>query len=208
MTFGKAFLGLSVECAKCHDHKYDPISQKDYYSLFAFFNNIPEKGLIEEYGATPEPYIEISNNEIDSILTFINKVDSLESIPLMVMEEQEVSRETFILDRGIYNRPTEKVSASVPESILSMKDYSNNRLGLSQWLFDKENPLTARVAVNRLWQMCFGKGIVATSDDFGAQGALPSHPKLLDYFPNKFIEEGWDVKKMLIYIYLVVEHIP
>ena len=200
LTFGKAFLGLSVECAKCHDHKYDPISQKDYYSLFAFFNNVPEKGLIEEYGAIPEPYIEITNEEIESILTFVNNVDSLEKIPLMVMEEMPKPRETFILDRGIYDKPTTKVTSMVPESVLPMKDYSRDRLGLSQWLFDKENPLTARVAVNRLWQMCFGKGIVTTSDDFGAQGALPSHPELLDHLAAKFMDDGWDIKKMLKYI--------
>lgn len=200
LTFGKAFLGLSVECAKCHDHKYDPISQKDYYSLFAFFNNVPEKGLIEEYGAIPEPYIEITNEEIESILIFVNNADTLEKIPLMVMQEMSKPRETFILDRGLYDKPTTKVTSGVPENVLPMKDYPQNRLGLTQWLFDKENPLTARVAVNRLWQMCFGSGIVSTSDDFGAQGALPTHPELLDHLAIKFMNEGWDIKKMLKYI--------
>ena len=200
LTFGKAFLGLSVECAKCHDHKYDPISQEDYYSLFAFFNNVPEKGLIEEYGAIPEPYIEITNEEIESILTFVNNTDKLEKIPLMVMEEMPKPRETFILDRGLYDHPTTKVSPKVPEAVLPMKSYAKNRLGLTQWLFDKQNPLTARVAVNRLWQKCFGKGIVSTSDDFGAQGSLPTHPKLLDHLASKFIADGWDIKKMLKYI--------
>lgn len=200
LTFGKAFLGLSVECAKCHDHKYDPISQKDYYSLFAFFNNVPEKGLIEEYGAIPEPYIEITNDEIESILTFINNTDTLDTIPLMVMEELPTPRKTFVLDRGVYDKPTTQVTSTVPESVLPMKDYQKNRLGLTQWLFDKENPLTARVAVNRLWQMCYGKGIVTTSDDFGAQGSLPTHPELLDHLAAKFVEEAWDIKKMLKYI--------
>ncbi len=200
LTFGKAFLGLSVECAKCHDHKYDPISQKEYYSLFAFFNNVPEKGLIEEYGAIPEPYIEITNEEIQSILTFVNNTDTIEKIPLMVMEEMTKRRETFILDRGLYDQPTTKVFPTVPAAILPMKNYSKNRLGLTQWLFDVQNPLTARVAVNRLWQMCFGKGIVSTSDDFGAQGSLPTHPELLDHLAAKFMAEDWDVKKMLKYI--------
>ncbi len=200
LTFGKAFLGLSVECAKCHDHKYDPISQKDYYSLFAFFNNVPEKGLIEEYGAVPEPYIEITNDEVESILTFINNTDTLDKILLMVMEELPSPRKTFILDRGVYDKPTTQVTSMVPESVLPMKDYQKNRLGLTQWLFDKENPLTARVAVNRLWQMCYGKGIVTTSDDFGAQGSLPTHPELLDHLAAKFMENDWDIKKMLKYI--------
>lgn len=200
LTFGKAFLGMSMECARCHDHKYDPISQEDYYSLFSFFNNVPEKGLIEEYGAIPEPYIEISKGEIDSILTFINNLDTLDKIPLLVMKEMDQPRETFILDRGLYDKPTKKVESDVPESILPLDDYPRNRLGLSQWLFDDKNPLTARVAVNRLWQMCFGKGLVTTSDDFGAQGALPTHPELLDHLAHKFIEEDWNIKKMLKYI--------
>ncbi|MEM9545002.1 MAG: PSD1 and planctomycete cytochrome C domain-containing protein [Bacteroidota bacterium] len=200
LTFGKAFLGASLECARCHDHKYDPISQKDYYSLFSFFNNVPEKGLIEEYGAIPEPFIEISQQEVTSILTFINNIDSLEKIPLLVMEEMAKPRDTYILDRGLYNKPTQQVTPNTPEEILPFDGYPKNRLGLSQWLFDEKNPLTARVAVNRLWQLCFGKGIVSTADDFGAQGALPTHPKLLDHLAYKFIADNWDVKKMLKYI--------
>jgi hypothetical protein len=200
MTFGKAFLGMTVECARCHDHKYDPISQKDYYSLFSFFNNVPEKGLIESYGAIPEPYIEITKEEVESVLTFINNLDSLEKFPLLVMEELPEPRPTFVLDRGLYNKPTTEVTANVPESILAFDTYPKNRLGLSQWLFDERNPLTARVAVNRLWQLCFGNGLVSTSDDFGAQGSLPTHPELLDHLAHKFIMEGWDVKKMLKYI--------
>lgn len=200
LTFGKAFLGLTMECARCHDHKYDPISQSDYYSLFSFFNNVPEKGLIEEYGAIPEPYIHIEKKEAESILSFINNLDTLDSIPLMVMEEMKNPRPTFVLDRGLYNRPTKRVFPRTPTNILDFGDRAPNRQGLSEWLFDDANPLTARVAVNRLWQICFGKGLVTTSDDFGAQGALPTHPALLDHLASKFRDEGWDVKKMLKYI--------
>ena len=153
LTFGKSFLGLSMECARCHDHKYDPISQEDYYSMFAFFNNVPEKGLIEEYGAIPEPYVEITKEEVNSILTFINNLDTLEKIPLMVMEEMKRPRDTYVLERGLYNRPSKQVFPSVPDAILPFKDYTQNRYGLTEWLFDKENPLTARVAVNRLWKI-------------------------------------------------------
>lgn len=200
LTFGKAFLGISMECARCHDHKYDPISQVDYYSLFSFFNNVPEKGLIEKYGAIPEPYIEITKAEIDSILTFINNLDTLEKIPLLVMKEMPQLRQTFVLDRGLYNKPTQKVESNAPESILPFDKYPKNRLGLSEWLFDEKNPLTARVAVNRLWQMCLGRGLVFTSDDFGAQGALPTHPELLDHLASKFVADGWNIKKMMKYI--------
>ena len=200
MTFGKAFIGLTVECAKCHDHKYDPISQKEYYSLYSFFNNVPEKGLIEAYGATPEPYITLTKDEIASQLTFIQNLDTLETIKLMVMEEDPKLRKSYILARGAYDQPTDEVTPTTPESILPFDGYQKNRKGLSDWLFDKENPLTSRVMVNRLWLMCFGKGLVSTSDDFGAQGSLPSHPELLDHLAYKFMDEGWNIKAMLKYI--------
>lgn len=200
MTFGKAFIGLTVECAKCHDHKYDPISQKEYYSLYSFFNNVPEKGLIEAYGATPEPYITLTKEEIASQLTFIQNLDTLETIKLMVMEEDPTLRKSYVLARGAYDQPTEEVTPTTPESILPFDGYQKNRKGLSDWLFNKENPLTSRVMVNRLWLMCFGKGLVSTPDDFGGQGSLPSHPELLDHLAYKFMDEDWDIKAMLKYI--------
>jgi hypothetical protein len=200
-TFGTAFLGLSVECAKCHDHKYDPISQVDYYSLYAFFNYVPEKGLIQPYGAVPKPYIEITQDEIDSKLKFINNVDTMSPIKLMVMEDMEEPRETFVLGRGAYDNPTVKVFPNTPKSLFEFdSELPQNRLGLSKWLFDERNPLTARVAVNRIWQMLFGNGIVSTSYDFGNQGDLPSHPGLLDHLALKFMEFGWDQKAIIKYI--------
>lgn len=200
LTFGKAFLGLSFECAKCHDHKYDPISQKDYFSLYAFFNNVPEKGLIETYGATPEPFIELTRKEIEEQLTFINNLDTVEKIELMVMRESPTPRKTYVLGRGAYDNPTVEVSPSAPAAVLNFDGYAADREGLAAWLFNKENPLTSRVMVNRLWMLCFGKGLVATPDDFGAQGALPTHPALLDHLAHKFMHEGWDMRAMLKYI--------
>jgi len=200
LTFGKAFLGLSVECAKCHDHKYDPISQKDYFSLYAFFNNVPEKGLIEEYGATPEPFIELTKEEISEHLTFINNLDTVDRIELMVMKESPTPRKTYVLGRGAYDNPTVEVDASAPEAVLSFEGFSASRDGLADWLFDQKNPLTSRVMVNRLWMLCFGKGLVATPDDFGAQGALPTHPQLLDHLAYTFMQKGWDMKAMVKYM--------
>ena len=197
-TFSSAFLGLTFECAKCHDHKYDPISQKDYYSLFSFFNNVPEKGLIEPYGAIPEPYIKLTQQEIEESLHFIKNLDTLKEIPLMVMQEMPKKRQAYILNRGAYDKPTTPVNAEMSESILKYNNtFTNDRLGLSNWLFDKKNPLTARVTVNRLWQQCFGKGIVATPGDFGNQGALPTHPELLDWLAVELIENNWDLKAIL-----------
>lgn len=197
-TFGTAFLGLTFECAKCHDHKYDALSQKDYFSLFSFFNNIPEEGLIEPYGAIPKPYIILTKKEIEEQLHFIKNLDKLDTIPLMVMEEMPKKRQAYILNRGAYDKPTTPVDPDMPKSILGFdQSFSKDRLGLSKWLFSKNNPLTARVTVNRLWQQCFGKGIVATPDDFGNQGSLPTHPELLDWLATQFMESGWDQKAIL-----------
>ncbi|MCB0584870.1 MAG: PSD1 domain-containing protein [Phaeodactylibacter sp.] len=202
-TFATAFLGLTMECARCHDHKYDPISQKDYYSLFSFFNNIPEKGLMENPSIIPEPYITLTQEQIEKTAQFINNLDSMPAIPLMVMQEMKTPRKAFILRRGQYDQPGEEVRPATPASILPMgENRRKDRLGLAEWLFDKGNPLTARVAVNRLWQQLFGNGIVSTSFDFGNQGALPTHPELLDFLAVRYREEGWDTKAMLKYMVL------
>ncbi|MDW3195025.1 MAG: PSD1 and planctomycete cytochrome C domain-containing protein [Cytophagales bacterium] len=200
-TVGTAFLGLTMECSRCHDHKYDPITQKDYFSLFAFFNNIPEVGLINMNQLAAEPKIEISQKDIDEVLTFINNRTEASSIPLMVMKEMDQPRKTHILNRGVYDQPTDEVLPDTPPAILGYKDeFQRDRLGLAKWLFDEDNPLTARVAVNRLWLQVFGKGIVSTANDFGNQGALPTHPALLDYLALKYQREGWNTKAMLKYI--------
>lgn len=122
----------------------------------------------------------------------------LDSIPeIMVMGDLPEPRPTFILDRGLYDSPTKEVQAGIPENIFPFdEDSPKNRLGLTQWLFNPENPLTARVFANRIWQMHFGKGLVKTADDFGNQGALPTHPDLLDWLAVEFIESGWDIKAL------------
>jgi hypothetical protein len=124
--------------------------------------------------------------------------DSVERIPeMMVMQDKTNKRSTFVLTRGEYNLHGEEVFPNTPESVLPMReDLPKNRLGLAQWLTDVENPLTARVAVNRFWQNYFGRGLVATSEDFGNQGQLPSHPELLNWLALEFQNSGWDVKAM------------
>ncbi|MFT6810568.1 MAG: hypothetical protein ACJA01_003812 [Saprospiraceae bacterium] len=199
-TFGKGLLALTFECAKCHDHKYDPISQKDYYSTFTFFNQVPEKGLqgtIDASFADP-PSIAISNEEASSILDFINKKDSM-PVEVMVMRDSSVYRNTYVLDRGMYDSPTDEVSFDLPESILKFdtSQFESNRLGLAKWLVDDRNPLTARVYVNRIWQQFFGSGIVRTTGDFGMQGELPSHPELLDWLAVDFKNNDWDIKRLV-----------
>ncbi|MDO6516993.1 DUF1553 domain-containing protein [Zobellia uliginosa] len=125
-------------------------------------------------------------------------VDSIEPIKqIMVMKERKTPRQTYILDRGNYDSPTDSVFPNMPEKIFPMNDsLPKNRLGLAKWITDKNNPLTARVAVNRYWQNLFGRGLVKTSEDFGNQGELPSHPKLLDWLAIQFMESDWDVKAL------------
>jgi hypothetical protein len=116
----------------------------------------------------------------------------------MVMRELPEPRPTFVLKRGAYDAPGEPVSRGVPAVLPPFpKDAPNNRLGLAQWIVSERNPLTARVAVNRFWQMLFGVGLVKTAEDFGLQGEPPSHPELLDWLALKFQHSGWDVKKLM-----------
>lgn len=116
---------------------------------------------------------------------------------VMVMQEMDGSRMAYVLKRGLYDQPAEQVSAGVPASLPPLPaDAPANRLGLARWLVDPDNPLTARVAVNRFWQNFFAAGLVKTVEDFGAQGELPSHPELLDWLATEFVRSGWNVKAM------------
>lgn len=200
-TFGKAFLALTLECAKCHDHKYDPISQKDYYRTFAFFNQVPEKGLLGDIqlaSLADPPRLTITTDDVKNILTFINKKEK-EPVQVMVMKDSSVLRPTYVLIRGAYDVHGEQVDFQVPQEIYPFDTtrLPKNRLGLAQWLTDKNHPLTSRVFVNRVWQEFFGKGIVKTSGDFGMQGELPSHPELLDWLALDFMDNGWDIKRLV-----------
>ncbi len=199
--FGKAILGVTMECAHCHDHKYDPFSQKEYYQLYSFFNNVNEVG-IESVVGGPETYakkplMEITDEDIQEILTFVNKPDTNKLI-VSVMGDLDSLRKTYILTRGVYDAHGEEVEATTPKSILGFDgEYPKNRLGLSRWLFHEKHPLTARVFVNRMWQEFFGKGLVKTSGDFGMQGELPTHPALLDWLAVDFRTNGWDIKRLV-----------
>lgn len=200
-TFGKAFLALTFECAKCHDHKYDPILQKDYFSAFAFFNQVPEKGLVGDIqlaSLADPPNMKITTEDVNSILTFINKRDTA-AVPVMIMNDMATRRPTHILKRGVYDAPGDIVVPGLPAAIMPFDTlkYGTDRLGVAKWLVDPANPLTARVFVNRMWQEIFGRGLVKTSGDFGMQGEMPSHPELLDWLALDFINNGWDIKRLM-----------
>jgi hypothetical protein len=199
-TFSSGLMGLTVECAQCHDHKYDPISQEDYYRLFAFFNNSRELGQesLKGNGLAVTPKMDITSEEVKNILTFINTRDT-SLISLSVMAENDTLRPTHILNRGVYDAPGKVVTASALKAVLRFDTtkYARNRLGLAKWTFSRQNPLTARVFVNQVWQEFFGRGIVKSTGDFGMQGELPTHPQLLDWLAVDFMDHGWNVKRLV-----------
>jgi hypothetical protein len=250
---GTTFMGMTVHCATCHDHKYDPLTQKDFYSLFAFFNNIdaasetggrPKNGLqppflplgtleqnknLEQFskqlaesdkaikelkkkiaGEKEPNNKKVLSQELRSLTGKYNalkgKRDQLDrEIPrVMVMKERREVRPTHIRIRGQYDAPGELVTRNTPEFLPALKKAGETatRMDLAEWFIDPDNPLTARVAVNRFWQQFFGTGLVKTSEDIGAQGEVPSHPDLLDHLTVSFIDSGWDVKALIEQIVL------
>ena len=150
-----------------------------------------------EYWFLKDKSLAVKRNEIRKSRIEISKVlDSANE--LMVMEEMKVPRKTYILDKGLYNQHLEAVEAGGINKVLPFdNDLPKNRLGLAKWLFDEKNPLVPRVAVNRYWQMIFGRGLVKTAEDFGSQGERPSHPELLDWLTTDFKEHGWDIKRTI-----------
>jgi hypothetical protein len=164
------------------------------------FNRAPESGFVPNL-ATPKPYIKITLADADA-LRFLRLPTVLkneqDSLLQMIMQDSAGIRPTRLLLRGQYDQPGEVVEAGLPALILPPDPkWPQNRLGAAEWLFDPRHPLTARVMVNRFWQELFGRGIVATSDNFGLQGALPTHPALLDWLAVDFRENGWDMKRIL-----------
>jgi hypothetical protein len=218
-TLGTVFLGLTLGCARCHDHKYDPLSQKDYYRLFAYFNNVPEWGVGPNNGNSPPfvsipaswPCLSAEENQFavpEPVKLRAAREESGNGLKrpqpggaetVMVMHEMAEPRPTYLLKRGQYNSPdkTELLSAGLPASLTGPgEDSPRNRLELAQWLVRPDHPLLARVTVNRIWQQFFGLGLVKTSENFGAQGETPSHPGLLDWLARELIESGWSVKAL------------
>ncbi len=217
-TTATVWLGLTIGCARCHDHKYDPISQAEFYEFFAYFNSIDESGrgngnapplltvvppdLQKKLDALDQRMESLRAGEApaaEAIAELQKQRDALakQAPTTMVMLELPEPRETFVLVRGGYDRPSDKVLPGVPDVLDASKStVAANRLDMARWLVDPKHPLTSRVAVNRYWQMYFGRGLVDTPEDFGTQGALPTHPDLLDWLATEFVRLDWNVKAM------------
>lgn len=276
-TTGTVFLGLTIGCAQCHDHKFDPITQKEYYQLFAFFNNQDEpehtifpdgvdpaglrkerdqtlkrldevvrpyeskvegweKGLAkEEQEKLPKPVkdalkveakkrnalhratlfaasiaktAESEKREVSSVDSQIAELQSKlreidrelsKGINTLVLREKPEGRKSTVFIQGDFTRPDEPVQPGVPSVLHAISGESKerfDRLDLAKWIVSPDNPLTARVIVNRVWQIYFGKGIVETENDFGLQSSVPTHPELLDWLAIQFMENGWSLKDL------------
>ncbi len=244
-----AFLGLTMQCAQCHDHKYDPISQKEFYAFYGFFNNFdtqPETVASPDNGLQP-PYICLADEtqqreiaeyqrqiesvsvKISGLKQALNEIEdsSIErqrlehqleqlqqnrrqlkfecsnfnrNVPYaMISKERQEPRPTYLLERGEYDSLGEQVDRGTP-AFLPPLDFTGRyptRMDLANWLVSEVHPLTARVAVNRIWQNLMGRGIVHTSEDFGSQGSFPTHRELLDHLAWSFMQTGWNVKRLV-----------
>ena len=222
---GAGILGVTIGCSRCHDHKFDPFRQSDYYRMQGFFAATQPYDLIkasaEEQKAWKEKAEpiqkemmavrkEIAAHKDGSGVTELQKqLDDLEDkmpapLPSLFTVRDDFSNRTeiHILARGDYQNKGDRVSMRVPGIFLAAntpelpEDTPKPRVELAKWLTSPENPLTARVMVNRIWEYHFGRGIVATPNDFGRMGERPTHPELLDYLANEFVNSGWKFKAL------------
>jgi mono/diheme cytochrome c family protein len=226
-TTAKAFLGLTAGCAQCHDHKYDPLSQREFYQLFAFFNSDEEADLAaplpgeEETHREARAAFERKRKELQDAIA--RRRQALESgqakndpqlaqlTKALAVHERAApklsvvatlalgkGRKTHVLLRGDFLRPGVEVQPGTPAVLHPLKTNGARptRLDLANWIVDPANPLTPRVITNWVWQRYFGRGLVATPEDFGTQGERPSHPELLDFLATEFVRQGWGLKRL------------
>jgi mono/diheme cytochrome c family protein len=214
------WMGATLGCAECHDHKFDPFATREFYSLAAFFADVKETAV-----GAQEPTRFPTSEQATVLKRLEERRAAIKSIKSPSAEQKkelaELDRQAADLVRKI---PTSLVSTSIPPRVmrvlprgnwmddsgpivvpdvpaslppLGVKDRRGSRLDLAHWLVSGRNPLVARVMVNRLWKMVFGQGLVTTPDDFGSQGTWPTHPELLDWLACEFVDGGWDVRTML-----------
>lgn len=195
-TTAAAFLGLTMSCCQCHDHKYDPLTQADHYRMRAFFASLERTDELDI--SLPSERAQRDRASGESVL------EHKPEHALGVRDRQEGIPATFVLSQGDAGSPAEEVRPGFPamywpEDAVTepgVAGGSGRRLALARWIISPENPWTARVLVNRLWQQHFGAGLVATANDFGHTGARPEHQELLDWLALEFVRGGWSVKSL------------
>ncbi len=219
------WMGTTSACTQCHNHKFDPFKQKEFYQLFAFFNgtadqgrsNAPELSLptpeqaariktlhdgaaaLKKAATGSAPFLGGPGFHALQLRAAALDKEAAEVKPAstLVMQELPQRRPTHIMLRGNFKSLGEEVKPDVPAKLNPLPAGAPaNRLGLAKWLVDLNNPLTARVIMNRMWAHHFGTGLVTTSDDFGTQGEPPTHPELLDWLAVEFMNRQWDIKAM------------
>jgi hypothetical protein len=210
------FLGTTLGCCECHSHKFDPFTTKDFYRFGAFFADLQEAAVGRQAQTQfPTPFQEDVLKALDHAIISMKVGQGSEAVvadlkkrkdalvklmPSSLISISGPPRVVRILPRGNWlDDSGEIVQPGVPQGLppLDVKGRRATRLDLARWLVAPENPLTARVFVNRLWMLLFGQGIVKTADDFGSQGALPTHPELLDWLAVEFRESGWNVRHVI-----------
>lgn len=232
-TTSTVWLGITMGCAECHDHKFDPFTQKNFYQFSAFFADLKERGKYEHgaygygpfmYLSTPEQEKQIQefDSDLKDLRKAINRAEdksdekrSLEgrqksitnrkkkltsTIPSTLISLAVKPHEIRVLPRGNWlDHSGEVVMPGVPSQLPELNSEGDRatRLDLAQWMVNEQNPLTARVFINRLWKQFFGTGLSKVLDDVGAQGEWPSHPELLDWLAVEFMESEWDIKHMV-----------
>ena len=208
-TTMQVWMGLTAGCAKCHTHKYDPISIEEYYRLYAFFNQTQDNDREEPFRPVPtreqqqkvaQLRVEIADSQQPKTKQVeLAKLEaSFPKVPVMLDLPDGKQRITRLQQRGNFLDPGVEVSPATIALFGSFpKDAPANRLGLARWVMQAENPLTARVMVNRIWARIFGIGLVETEENFGSQGFQPSHPELLDWLAVDFREQGWSIKELI-----------
>ncbi|MEI7921241.1 MAG: PSD1 and planctomycete cytochrome C domain-containing protein [Planctomycetota bacterium] len=238
VTTSATFMGLTMGCVRCHDHKYDPISQSDYYQFLAFFRSLNPYGqhktggggrgtgritrplaidsAVQKWNQQNASELKIKRDQLalekseparklltQAIARMESGADAPFGIALAIAEDPV--KPTYILRRGEANNPSIEVAPGFPQifghpspSIVppTHQTSSGRRLALARWMSSKDNPLTARVFANRLWQHHFVRGVVPTPNDFGRTGELPSHPELLDFLADNFISNGFRIKPL------------
>ncbi|MDA1017105.1 MAG: PSD1 and planctomycete cytochrome C domain-containing protein [Planctomycetota bacterium] len=211
------FLGSTLGCAECHDHKYDPFTTKDFYSFAAFFGDLQERGVgfpgetsipsrtqIEDWERIETELASLKKSDpkdarVASLEAALKQVSDSKTWPKTIITVSGKPRTIRVLPRGNWLDDSGPIVHPAIPAFLGSLDVKGraNRLDLAKWITSRDNPLTARVFVNRMWKLFFGQGLSRTLDDIGAQGQWPTHPAVLDWLAVEFIESGWDIRHLL-----------